>query len=239
MRRALRGHLFESAIAASILLHGLFFGSAALLGRWRLSRLPSIEIDLTMSLAPRAPWDLRAPGAARGAPAPAPKRHPGPSAPPPQEKPKDWILPGPRTQVLEKLPPVPPPAVAPAPGAAPGGAGTGGEGGQGGSGGGTGTGDAIGNRGPRLLNAAEIGRLLKNSYPTPERAVGHEAKVVVGISIGEDGRVLGVEVLQSAGPLFDEAAKSVASRMRFEPALIRSVPTAVRVRQVISFRLTD
>ena len=90
-----------------------------------------------------------------------------------------------------------------------------------------------------MLNAGEIGRLLKNSYPQPERAAGREAQVVVGIAIGADGAVIGVDVLKSAGPLFDEAARSVASKMRFEPALIRSVPTAVQVRQIISFRLTD
>ena len=239
MRQAIHDHLFECAIGASVLLHGLFFGSAALLGRWRLSALPSVEVDLTMNLTPRAPWDLRAPGASRGAPAPAPKPHPGPAAPPPAPKQKEWVLPGPKTQQLEKLPPAPPPAIAPAPGAAPGGTGTGGEGGNGGSGGGKGTGEAIGNRGPRLLNAAEIGELLRSSYPAPERAAGREAQVVVGISIGVDGSVLGVDVLQSAGALFDEAAKNVASKMRFEPALIRSVPSAVKVRQVIAFRLTD
>src|SRR5271170_7303051 len=98
MSRNFQEHLFEWAIAASILLHGLFFGSAAFWGRWKVSHIPTIEVDLTMNLTPRAPWDLRAPGAARGAPAPALKPHPGPAALPPQEKPKDWVLPGPQTK---------------------------------------------------------------------------------------------------------------------------------------------
>ena len=61
--------------------------------------------------------------------------------------------------------------------------------------------------------------------------------VVVGLELGADGRVLGVEVLESAGTAFDDAAKTVARRMLFEPALVRSVPTAVKVRQRIEFRL--
>lgn len=236
--KGLEDHLFEAAVIFSLFLHCFLFGSAELWRHWRTANIPAMEVDLTLGLTPRSPWDLRAPGAARGIPAPAPKPHPGPAAVPQQEKPKDWILPGPETKQLEKQTEAPA-AVQPAPGAAPGGTGTGGEGGRGGSGGGTGTGEAIGDRPPRLLNMSEISEALRRAYPETERSAGREGQVTVGITIGEDGQVRDVEILQSAGRAFDEAARIVAGKMMFEAALVRSVPTAVKVRQVIVFRLTD
>lgn len=237
-RLGIEDHLFESAVLASFVLHLLFFGSLAVWRHWHIARIQPLEVDLDFSLVPRSPWDLRAPGAARGLPAPAPQPHPGPAAPPQQEKPKDWVLPGPQTQQLEKPSPAPPVALPP-PGTVPGGTGTGGAGGAGGSGGGTGTGEAIGNRLPRLLNMDEVHDALRRAYPEAERSAGREGHVAVGITISEDGKVIDVEILQSAGLAFDEAAKTVARKMLFEPALVRSVPTAVKVRQVIVFRLTD
>ncbi|MBI4387285.1 MAG: energy transducer TonB [Elusimicrobia bacterium] len=252
-----RDPLFEKAVAVSAGLHLLVWG-AAQCRKWFRPGLPMpvIEVDLRAPFKPRMPWDTRAPGAAKGAPAPAPKPTPGragpkrpaaPSdgllapdavaAPPVQEKP--WILPGPKTRTLEKpvlAPPAPPPVSV---GARPDGAGPGGEGGLGGSGGGTGTGEAIVNRPPRLINVQEIRASLKRLYPERERRAGREGQVLVAIHVGEDGRVRGVEVLESAGEAFDETAGTVARRMIFEPALVRSVPTAVKVKQAVVFRLGD
>lgn len=255
-RHGTADRLFEAAVAASLALHLLAWG----LLRWRFSPAesfgPALEVDLTAPFRPRLPGDTRAPGASRGAPAPAPKKTPGATGPKPEapkaasepipvppsaktspEKP--WVLPGPNTKVLEK-PGISAPAPAPVPvGAAPGATGPGGEGGRGGSGGGTGTGEALVNRAPRLVNAEEIRALLRSAYPESERAAGHEGKVVVALGIDAGGAVRTVEVIGSGGEPFDEAARTVARRMIFEPALVRSAPTAVRVRQAIVFRLSD
>jgi TonB family protein len=86
---------------------------------------------------------------------------------------------------------------------------------------------------------SEISEALRRAYPEAERGAGREGQVTVGITIGEDGQVRDVEIIESAGRAFDQAAETVARKMMFEPALVRSVPTAVKVRQVIVFRLTD
>ncbi|MBI3548735.1 MAG: energy transducer TonB [Elusimicrobia bacterium] len=261
MRKALewaRQNLFEACIAASLILHGAAWGVAwALTLPGKLAPIQVMEVDLNTPFRPRRPDDTRAPGAAKGAPAKALKPTPGVSgpvpetttkpaapviAPPvtPQPVEKPWVLPTPETKQIEKptlgAPETPPPQV----GAAPGGTGPGGEGGRGGSGGGTGTGEAIVNRPPRLINRDEVRTLLRRNYPDSERRLGREGTTSVAIEIGTDGTVRAVELLQSSGSSdFDDAALKVARRMLFEPALVSSVPTQVKVRQSVVFRIGD
>jgi len=255
--------LFEAALVLSLIAH---LGVGLFLARWTkpsaTDEFPILEVDLRTPFRPRLPGDTRLPGKAKGAPAPdtfkpdplaAPtpvpvmplKPTPPPeeiagTAPMPSEKPREWVVPGPNTQVLLKptLPPAGPPAPTPAV-TAPGGTGPGGQGGPGGSGGGPGTGDAWVNRPPRLLNLAEVRASLRKFYPEVERRAGREGSVVVRIGISAEGKVTGVEVLQSDGEAFDEGAKSVARMMRFEPALKESRPIAVTVRQSVGFKLTE
>lgn len=256
--RLAQGQLFPAALALSFLAHGSVW-IVARACRWARTPapVPVIEVDLRTPFRPRSPFDTRLPGAAKGSPAPAPKPTAGVTGPRPAADPvlvtpvvaptpadpskleKEWVLPGPQTKVLEK-PELgsPPPAPVPV-GKAPGGEGPGGERGRGGSGGGPGTGEAIVNRPPRLVNRAEIQAGLRSAYPVAERLAGREGQVMVALLIGEDGRVRDIEVIESAGAGFDGAARRVAWKMIFEPALVRSVPTAVKVRQAVTFRLGD
>ena len=68
---------------------------------------------------------------------------------------------------------------------------------------------------------------------------GYEGTVIVKITIGVSGRVASVDIAKSAGKAFDEAAKKVASRMKFSPAMKGGDPVAVKLPQKIVFKLTD
>jgi len=104
-------------------------------------------------------------------------------------------------------------------------------------GGGNGGADLI--RLPRLLNRDEVMANLRRFYPESERIAGHEGTVLVNIHIGVDGAVWKVDVVQSAGPAFDEAARKVAAIMKFSPALSKDGPVAVVIRQRMIFQLKD
>lgn len=74
-------------------------------------------------------------------------------------------------------------------------------------------------------------------YPEEERIERREPDVVLRLSIDADGRVVGAEVVESAGPAFDEAARAAALLGRFEPARVGGSPVAARVLFRVEFRL--
>ena len=269
--------LFRRCLAVSLAVHGALFLAARLSPKTAPAVLPPIEIDLSMAMLSKPKLGL-GPGpalptmAAIPGPSPAPKLAepqplvPGavdegantrfdeatPGAPPAPAK--DWVLPGPSTEKIEKL--VEP---GPSPGGEAGGQGVGIK--PGGEGGGTSVGDPNGTRGgvlggvpggqgsgggvglnryPRLLNKDELLSNIQRFYPKAERKAGNEGRVVLMIHIGADGGVEPGEVVLSASPDFDEAAKKVAKLMRFEPALgLDGRPVAVKLPQAISFKLRD
>lgn len=76
----------------------------------------------------------------------------------------------------------------------------------------------------------------------PERALegAVEGEVLLGLQISEDGRVVGVEVLEPAGHGFDGPAAEAAWTMRFAPALDADghpIPAGIRYRWL--FRMSD
>lgn len=252
-----RERLFETCVGASAGFHVLVWTLAWVLTHRPAAAMPVpvMEVDIRTPFLPRSPDDKRLPGAAKGIPAYAPRRTiGGPGPQPPQAKPnpvpviappatpepkeKPWVLPGPETRKIEKPTlgelATPPGTV----GADPTGTGPGGENGtKGGMGWGTGTGPPIVDRPPRLVNKTEILGMIRRAYPELERRMNHEGSVVLEVEIGADGLVKNVKVAQSAGADFDEAAESVARKMVFEPRLVKSVPTATKVRQPIVFQL--
>ncbi|MDD5657407.1 MAG: TonB family protein [Elusimicrobia bacterium] len=234
--------LFEKCLAASFALHaGLLIGGQ--LTR-RPAAPPPVEVDLTVPvLGGDGPARLGAPKrlvpAAKGIPRPA--ESPVPLKPPPAvEPPKDWVLPGPNTKLVEK-----PPAPAPTPGGASEGTGTAAKVGGSGAGaddgvpGGTGTGGSGLLALPRLLNRDELLANLRRYYPESERRAGREGSVLVALHIGVDGRVDPVDIVSGAGAAFDAAAREVAKRMRFSPAIGRAGPVPVKLNQAIFFQLQD
>lgn len=90
---------------------------------------------------------------------------------------------------------------------------------------------------PKLLNPDEVYANMRKFYPEAERLAGRQARVVVRLRLGVTGKVETVDVLQSAGAAFDAAAKSVAERMKFSPAMAGGTAVSVALPQGIAFKL--
>jgi vitamin B12 transporter len=84
---------------------------------------------------------------------------------------------------------------------------------------------------PRLLAP------IVPEYPETERARGTEPAVVLRLTIDAEGRVTEAEVVESAGPAFDDAARSAVMLARFDPARRGGVPIAARISLRVDFRL--
>jgi protein TonB len=76
------------------------------------------------------------------------------------------------------------------------------------------------------------------TYPETARQRGQEGSVLLDLTVGVDGRVLGAEVAQSSGfPILDAAARRAALGWRFRPALDDGQPVPARLRSTVQFRL--
>ncbi|MDE2039638.1 MAG: TonB family protein [Elusimicrobia bacterium] len=236
---------FRLCLLASLLLHAGFL----LLRGGSPPSFPEsvpVEIDLTSPFAGNGPARRAAPKrlVPHAALPPAPVETPLPAkVVAPSKPPKAWTLPAPGAKLL----PAPKPQAQPVTrGGAVGGAGTSH------LPGGHGAGDVYGEIDgtslggippgvtlPKLLNRAEVVANLRRFYPERERDAGHEGLVVVAIHVGMDGAVRGVDVLRSAGPLFDAAARKVVGIMRFSPARTPHGPARAKIRQTMRFKLVN
>ncbi len=254
--------LFRNCLAASLLLHVLILAVGPYL------RLPDftphpVEIDLTMTspLPGTGPAKLGAPkrfvpNAPRVQALPDHGQKPAQVAPPASAK--DWVLPRPGLKKVAPRPAPEAPVIPNAPQtnktvanpATPGGAvnGTGTSALVGGHGAGAdiGTPNGTGDGGspvlvmPRLLNGAELLRILRRFYPEAERRANREGHVLLDIHIDADGNVTGSEVARSSGAAdFDAAAQKAARLMKFSPARGASGPIPVKVGAPIDFELDN
>ncbi len=95
----------------------------------------------------------------------------------------------------------------------------------------------------RVFSEAEVDRTatarrpIRASYPERERARGRESSVVVILTIGADGRVDEVEILESGGGAFDRAALRALRSARFAPAVVAGRPVASELRYRLRFAL--
>ncbi len=233
--------LFGTCALASVAIHAAIAGVLAFI--YLRQPPPPVEIDLTnFSFLGTGPAKLGSPKAA------AKKLKPAPALPAILQKPvKPVPAPSTSAQAQKKpqpIPPPPPPPAAATPGGVKGGTGTSPLSGGKGKGANYGTPNGMGNGGvdllslPKLLNLAEIMADLRRFYPESERRAGHEGQVLVNIHIGADGLVNRVDIVQSAGPAFDRAARKVAFLMHFSPAMSRTGPVAVVIRQAVIFHLS-
>lgn len=91
---------------------------------------------------------------------------------------------------------------------------------------------------PVLRDREDIARFLRREYPSRLRSAGVEGTVELWLYVETDGRVTDAEIRESSGvPALDEAAIRVGRQMRFSPARNRDRPTAVWVRQPVTFRV--
>jgi protein TonB len=76
------------------------------------------------------------------------------------------------------------------------------------------------------------------AYPEAARRLGAQGTVLLRLSVGADGAVASVEVVQGSGfPVLDRAARDGALRCRFDPALEGGRPVAGSVPWRVTFRL--
>ena len=182
---------------------------------------PAVELDLTLS------GHLGRPGGRAAA---------RPAAPPPAPTSADWVkaaagkpAPAPDSKVTS-APAVPESAPAPVAGA-PAGDQPPGEFGEG-------EGDMTQlTRLPQLKNLGDLRAILRRFYPEAERLGGKTGTVVIDLHVDEDGRVTAVDVVRSATPAFDDAARRVGRLLRFTPEYLGSKKVPVKLRQAIQFNL--
>jgi TonB family protein len=89
---------------------------------------------------------------------------------------------------------------------------------------------------PRV-EAPELVEFAEAEYPARALEARREAKVVLNLSLDEQGGVTAAEVVSPAGDGFDEAAIAAALRFRFRPARRDGAPVAVRILYSYEFRV--
>lgn len=73
-------------------------------------------------------------------------------------------------------------------------------------------------------------------YPEEAKGAGAKGVVLLDVTIGPDGSVIGVHVLRSV-PLLDQAAIDAVKQWKYEPTLVNGVPTPVEMNVLLNFRL--
>jgi TonB family protein len=211
------------AFALSAGVHGLIYlwGYAA-----PRATHPPVELDLTMS------GHL---GHLGGGPAAA---RPAVPPPPPAPKPAEWVKaaenkPAPLPDLTKTAAAPAAPEAAPSPATGPAGSQPPGEYGEG-------EGDMTSlTRLPQLKNLGDLRAILRRFYPEAERVRGATGSVVIDLHVDADGRVTSVDVVRSATPAFDEAARHVGLLLRFTPAYLGTQKVPVKLRQSIQFNLAE
>jgi len=84
---------------------------------------------------------------------------------------------------------------------------------------------------PRLIH------FVPAEYPKDKHDAGITARVLLSIEIGEDGKVGNVEVLEGAGPDFDQAAVAAARQFEFTPAEAGGQPIPVKITYRYDFTI--
>lgn len=105
----------------------------------------------------------------------------------------------------------------------------------GGGAGGAGGAPVVGqSEGPQLLAPPDPAAY----YPYAARANGTTGNTLVRLSVGGDGAVTAVEVVESAPPgVFEDAARRLGRALRFRPAMANGRPVPARVELRLNWRL--
>jgi periplasmic protein TonB len=90
---------------------------------------------------------------------------------------------------------------------------------------------------PHLKNKAQVAKALQQFYPSLLRDAGISGTVNMWFFISKTGNVVKTQVNKSSGyQAFDQAAKKVAARMKFSPAMNRDKKVPVWVSIPIEFQ---
>ena len=80
---------------------------------------------------------------------------------------------------------------------------------------------------------------VQAEFPPSEIVAGKGATVVLSIAIDATGKVVGVTVVESAGPAFDAAAVGAAGQFVFSPASVDGKPIPVKITYRYAFTITE
>lgn len=92
---------------------------------------------------------------------------------------------------------------------------------------------------PVLTKAPELKQFVPADYPKDAEKQGLTAQVKMQVTIGADGLVEDVKVLEPVGNGFDEAATTAVRQFVFSPAEVDNVPAPVKIEYVYNFTLSD
>jgi TonB family protein len=90
---------------------------------------------------------------------------------------------------------------------------------------------------PRLVNGAQVQRLLVSSYPPLLRDAAITGTAQVAMVVTAGGAATDVRVVEATHPAFADAAVAVMRQARFTPARRGDRPVAVRLQLPVSFTL--
>lgn len=90
---------------------------------------------------------------------------------------------------------------------------------------------------PVLTKAPTLLQFVEAVYPAEAEAQGLTARVRLAVTIGADGLVMTVKVLEPVGQGFDEAAEEAVRQFIFTPAEVDFVPAVVQIEYVYNFVL--
>ena len=86
--------------------------------------------------------------------------------------------------------------------------------------------------------APQLLTYVKPAYPELAMSAGIEGTVLLRVLVGEDGKVLSVDVLRSdVTPAMEAAAMTAARRFRFRPAKQGTIPVKAHMAVPVEFRL--
>jgi TonB family protein len=92
-------------------------------------------------------------------------------------------------------------------------------------------------RRPELTKSPALVKFVEAAYPESEKAAGKSAAVVLQLAISDTGTVADVQVKESGGPAFDDAAIAAARQFLFTPAEIDGRPAPIRILYEYEFVL--
>src|SRR4051794_15694035 len=87
----------------------------------------------------------------------------------------------------------------------------------------------------RTILPPKLVKFVEAPFPESEKDSGKGGTVVLQIAITETGSVAAVAVLESASPVFAQAATEAAQQFVFEPASINGKPLPVKITYKYEF----
>lgn len=88
-------------------------------------------------------------------------------------------------------------------------------------------------------NGPRFTKRVQPVYPLFARRAGREGRVVLQLSIDEEGKLVNIEVVVSAGNGFDDSAVKAIRRSSFSPAMVNGSPIRSRTELPVRFILTE